>query len=76
MIITMTTVIRHESVTYAVHTGDALAGEFGDSREVWRKEVPFGSAERFHAGGAAFVEAARKQQSIAESLATRKPVNP
>ena len=69
MTVTMVTQIDAESVVYTVHTGDPLLGDFGNSREVWRKEVPFGMRERFRAGGSAFVEAARQQQETAESYA-------
>lgn len=70
MTVTMVTLIDTDSVLYTVHTGDPLTGDFGDSgREVWRKEVPFGHAERFRAGGHAFVTAAREQQQVAESYA-------
>ncbi len=65
--VTMTTHIDEDSITYAVWTGDALAGDFGNQREVWRKEIPFGMGERFRAGGAAFIAAAREQAEVAES---------
>lgn len=69
MTITMITLIDTESVLYTVCTGDATLGDFGDAREVWRKEVPFGMGERFRAGGPAFVAATREQAQIAESYA-------
>jgi hypothetical protein len=65
--ITLLTVIGRDSVVYTVYTGDPCQG--GYAREVWRREVPFGRAERFHAGGSAFVAAAREQQTVADSLA-------
>jgi hypothetical protein len=69
MTVTMVTLIDTDSVLYTVHTGDPLMGDFGEGREVWRKEVPFGRAERFRAGGHAFVTAAREQQQVAEAYA-------
>lgn len=60
MVTTMATVIRTDAVLYTVRE---------DDREVWRKEVPFGRAERFNAGGGAFVDAAREQARVAESCA-------
>lgn len=66
MTITMVTQIDTDSVLYTVHSGDLL---LDNSRELWRKEVPFGMGERFRAGGHAFVTAAREQQQIAESYA-------
>lgn len=75
MFVTMVTHIDTDSVTYTVHTSDPLMGDFGDSREIWRKEVPFGYGDRFRPGGAAFIAAAREQAEIAESYAMM-PVEP
>lgn len=69
MTVTMVTQIDEDSVLYTVCTGDPLLGDHGDSREVWRKEVPFGMRERFRAGGPAFIEAAREQEKVAEAYA-------
>lgn len=69
MTVTMVTLIDTDSVLYTVHTGDPLMGDFGDGREVWRKEVPFGMRERFRPSGPAFVEAAREQEKVAEAYA-------
>jgi len=69
MAVTMFTVIEAESVVYTVRTGESLMEDFGNGREVWRKEVPFGMGERFRAGGAAFVAAAREQAEVADSYA-------
>ena len=69
--VTMQTFIMTDSVLYIVIDGDGDAGDFGDAKEVWRREVPFTHRERFNAVGPAFVEAAREQARIAEELAIK-----
>lgn len=56
----MTTRIGRASVVYTVSAKDG-----GIWCEVWRREVPFGSTDRYYAGGPAFVEAAREQEAWA-----------
>ena len=65
MTVMMLTEIGEESIVYTVST------DSGESL-VWRKEVPFGMSERFHAGGAAFVAAAREQATVAEIERTKQ----
>lgn len=39
-----------------------------DRKYLWHHEVHFGADDRHHAGGAAFVEAAREQDEIADLI--------
>lgn len=52
-VVTITTLIGEEGVTYTVRDGD---------RETWRAYVPFGNRGRYQPGGPAFVAAAREQE--------------
>lgn len=58
-------------VIYSVDviTDDPSAYEEGEARRsVWEWRVPFGATDRHHAGGAAFIEAARFQERLAEEV--------
>lgn len=66
----MITGIDHTEITYEVVVGDLDAGDRGKARTVWHRTVTFGHDDRHHAGGAAFVEAAREQDAVAWALVT------
>jgi len=66
--ITMQTHVMDDRVLYTVWDGDPDAGDFGDAREVWRKDVPFGTRDEWRAAGYRFVEAAREQEAVAMKL--------
>lgn len=66
--VTMETFIMDDRVVYIVWNGDSSAGDFGDAREHWRKEVLFGSRKAFRAGGHQFRNAAREQEEAAMAL--------
>ncbi len=56
-----------DCVTYHVVVGDA---DNGAGYGLWTKVVEFGRSHRFRAGGAAFVEAAREQEEVAQAIVT------
>jgi hypothetical protein len=68
--VTMQTFIEREGVVYTVCTGDPNLGDFGDSREVWRKEISFGFTDAYRPGGQAFRDAAAEQERVAYSFLT------
>lgn len=74
--VTMHTVRTAEDVQYIVSVGlrslAAHAFEEGeDEIGVWSYSVPFGHTDATVAGGAAFVQAARRQEEVANEWARR-----
>jgi hypothetical protein len=69
--ITMETFIDEDSIVYTVIDGYSPAGDFGDAREVWRREVPLASMAAYRAGGYHATEAAREQERVAWELARK-----
>ena len=67
--ITMQTFIMADSILYTVIDGDASHGDFGDAREVWRKEIPLMQTAANRAGGYSVTAAAREQEQVAMALA-------
>lgn len=66
--VTMRTDIDRDAIRYEVRVSfDGPGFEEGENENsVWYREVFFGSTDRHCAGGAAFIEAAREQQRIAD----------
>lgn len=62
----MITELTRTDVTY-----DVVIGEPNDGgRMIWHAVVTFGADDRHHAGGAAFVQAARTQEAVAQAALT------
>lgn len=62
----MITDVSRLEVSYEVVVGDPTDSMSTKcARTIWHRIVPFGASDRHVAGGAAFVEAARSQESVA-----------
>jgi hypothetical protein len=64
--VTMHTEISRTEVDYAVVIGSPECSMSArTARTIWHRTVTFGATDRYCAGGAAFVEAARMQETVA-----------
>lgn len=71
MMITMVTTITDDMIRYEVVDGCVEAGDFGDARTVWSRDVPLMQTAAYRAGGYHATEAAREQEAFAMELANK-----
>jgi hypothetical protein len=76
LIVTMQTFVMRDSILYTVIDGNPDAGDFGHSREVWRREIPLMQTEAYRAGGYSVTDAAREQERVAMQLAATLAADP
>lgn len=74
--VTQRTIRERDGIQYEVHVGKRSLSEHAfeegeDQQQVWALFIPFGNTDATCAGGYAFVQAARKQQEVADAWALR-----